>query len=191
MTFRKPRLLAATLAAAAGLAVPMLTGQAAGATVLGGHDHDGLRAEHFSIRIVNDNPGQVIAAGPVHGFARDLESQTSATTGVFVFSRHTSVTVRHTDVSDTPLKLNRWTCTETGTAFGKWKFDGGTGRYSHAFGFGHFRFDISVKLARVHDKDHDRDWGRCDTNPKHQPELVLINVYAAGLASAGHDHDRR
>jgi hypothetical protein len=136
--------------------------------------HHGLRPEFFTIVFTPTAPnGAVTAYGPVYG--RGTDKQVSGTLDVVTF-KPGSVNVRHTDVSDLTPKINLKACTATVSASGNWLFQGGTGKYRHAFGFGHFKFFEVDKLAR--DKH-----GKCDTNPNHQPVSFFGKVTASGKAT--------
>lgn len=184
--------LAVSTAALAGLAAPALLGVTAASA---GTDpgvpaqsqvrhHHGLRPEFFTIRIVNhgnsDNPGAVRAFGPVSGYATDTE--TSPTTGVFDFGYGTTVNVLHSDVSNVQPVVDLQSCTATADATGHWLFDGGTGRYRNAFGFGAFRFHLLLVFRKHHHH-------KCKIGPKTQPETSVIDVTAFGKATAGNRHD--
>lgn len=175
-------------AAVAGLAVPALTATAASAGVqpgvpsqsqMSGHRHE-LRPEKFTIKIVNDNPGQVWARGPVHGWATDTEK--TGTTAVFDFGRGNTVNVLHTDVSNLQPVIDNRACTATATASGHWLFDGGTGTYAKAFGFGQFRFKLFLVFKKHHGKC------ACKITAKTRPAYSLVLVRAWGKATAGHRH---
>jgi hypothetical protein len=158
----------------AGLAVP-LTATAASASPR----HD-LSPQSFTLvfspRAQN---GDVNARGPVHGQG-GTDNQTSNTTDFFVFNHGNSVKVRHTDVSNVPARINWRNCTAAGFANGRWTFDGGTGRYANATGFGHFTFAEFYKLDRTRS-------GRCDPNPDHAKSFLIV-VNGSGVASAGNGH---
>jgi hypothetical protein len=139
--------------------------------------HQGLRPQFFTIVFTPAAPdGVVNAFGPVHGVG-GTDKQVSGTLDVFTF-KSGSVNVNHTDVSNVPPKINLKACTATVSASGHWVFQGGTGKYRHAFGFGHFKFFEIAKLPR--DKH-----GKCDTNPNHQPVTFFGKVTAAGKATVG------
>jgi len=177
-----PRWRAATVAAAvlAAVAGSTLTATAASAGTMPSQSqsaqHHGLRPQFFTIVFTTAAPdGVVTAFGPVHGQGTDKEA--SNTLDVLTF-KHGSVNVRHTDVSNVTPKINLKACTATVSAFGNWLFQGGTGKYRHAFGFGHFKFFEMAKLAR--DKH-----GKCDTNLNHPPVSFFGQVTASGKATVG------
>jgi hypothetical protein len=178
--WRAAAVAAAVLAAVAG---STLTATAAGASTTPGvasqsriAQHQGLRPQFFTIVFTPASPdGVVTAVGPVHG--RGTDKQASNTLDVLTF-KHGSVNVHHTDVSNAAPKINRKACTATVSVSGNWLFQGGTGKYSHAFGSGHFKFFEIAKLAR--DKN-----GKCDTDPNHPPVSFFGKVIASGKATVG------
>jgi hypothetical protein len=138
--------------------------------------HHGLRPQFFTIVSTTATvDGVVTAFGPVNGQGTDKEA--SNTLDVLTF-KHGSVNVRHTDVSNVTPKINLKACIATVFAPGKWLFQGGTGKYRNAFGFGHFKFFEIAKLAR--DKH-----GKCDTNLNHPPVSFFGQVTASGKATIG------
>jgi hypothetical protein len=178
--WRAAAVAAAVLAAVAGSTLTATTASAA--TTQGAPStsqiaqHHGLRPQFFTIVFTPASAdGVVTAHGPVHG--RGTDKQVSNTLDVLIF-KHGSVNVHHTDVSNATPKINHKSCTATVFAAGKWLFQGGTGKYTHAFGFGHFKFFEIAKLAR--DKH-----GKCDTNPNHPPVSFFGKVTAAGKATIG------
>jgi len=185
VTYEIPRWRAAAAAAAvlAVLAGSALTATAASAGTTPGvpsqsqvAHHHGLRPQFFTIVFTPAAPDGVVKAyGPVHG--RGTDKEVSGTLGVFTF-KHGSVNVHHTDVSNVTPTINLKACTATVHARGSWLFLGGTGKYRHAFGFGHFKFFEVFKLARNKD-------GTCDTNPNDEPVSFFGKVTAWGKAIAG------
>lgn len=181
--------LAISVAALAGLAAPALLGvTAASAGTVPGvpspsqvRHHHGLRHEFFTIKIVNrgneNNAGQVRAFGPVRGDASDTE--TSNTLGVFDFGDGATVNVLHSDVSNLQPVTDLRSCTATADATGHWLFDGGTGRYKNAFGFGQFRFHLLLVFKKHHH--------HCRINMHTQPKSSEVDVTAWGRATAGHE----
>lgn len=183
MTLRLPRAAAFLISIAAG--VGLTAGPALASTAGGGHD---LSPQAFTLRISSDNPdGTVNAFGPVHGFG-GTDRQVSETLDVFVFD-HGSVNVRHSPSGEP--RVDPRSCTATLTQFGAWKFDGGTGEFRHADGFGHFKLFEFAVLNRLHDgKGHGGDRkgdgrGRCDV--KGEPKFFKVTVEGRGLATVG-DH---
>ena len=183
MRFPRWRAAAAAAAVLAGLAGSALTATAASAGTAPGvpiqsqvSHHHGLRPEFFTIIFTPAAPNGVVTAfGPVHG--RGTDKEVSGTLDVFTF-KHGSVNVYHTDVSNLTPKINLKACTATVFARGQWLFQGGTGEYRHAFGFGQFKFFEVAQLARNKD-------GTCDTNPNHQPVSFFGKVTAWGKATVG------
>jgi hypothetical protein len=147
--------------------------------------HHHLRHEFFTIKIVNhgneNNAGVVQAFGPVNGSA--LDTELSNTQAVFDFGDDTTVNVLHSDVSNVQPAVDLRSCTATADATGHWLFDGGTGRYQNAFGFGAFKFHLFVQFRKHHH--------HCRVNMHTQPKLTVIDVTAWGRATAGHRHDQR
>jgi hypothetical protein len=133
----------------------------------------GLAPEFFTIRIVNNGPGQVWAYGPVSGYATDNEI--SNTQGVFTFGDSSTVNVAHTDVSNVSPRVNYRACTATASTNGYWAFLGGTRRYRNALGAGTFRISLFLQLKRLRN-------GRCDLNMNDQPAYSLVSVTASGKA---------
>jgi hypothetical protein len=177
-----PRWRAAAVAVAvpAALAGSTLTATAASAGTPPSQSqvaqHQGLQPEFSTVVFTPASPdGVVTAYGPVHG--RGIDKEVSGTLDVMIF-KSGSVNVHHTDVSNATPKINLKACTATVSASGSWQFQGGTGKYRHAFGFGHFKFFQFAKLAR--DKH-----GKCDTNPNHQPVFFFGKVTAWGKATVG------
>lgn len=176
--WRAAAVTAAVLAAVAGSA---LTATAASAGTMPGvpsqsqiAQHHGLLPQFFTVVLTPAAPdGVVTAHGPIQG--RGTDKQVSGTLDVLTF-KHGSVNVHHTDVSNATPKINPKACTAAVSAGGNWLFQGGTGKYRNAFGFGHFKFFEIVKLAR--DKH-----GRCDTNLNHPPASFLGKVTASGKAT--------
>ena len=183
MGFPRWRAAAVAVAVPAALAGSTLTATAASASTPPGvpsqsqvAQHHGLRPEFFTIVFTPASQlGVVTAYGPVHG--RGIDNEVSGTLDVFIF-KGGSVNVHHTDVSNATPKINLKACTATVFARGNWLFQGGTGKYRHAFGFGHFKFFQFAKLAR--DKH-----GTCDTNPNHPPVSFFAKVTAPGKATVG------
>jgi hypothetical protein len=138
--------------------------------------HHGLRPQFFTVVLTPATPdGLVTAFGPVNGQGTD--KQVSNTLDVMTFKKG-SVNVHHTDVSNATPKINLKACTATVSTAGKWLFQGGTGKYRNAFGFGHFKFFEIANLAR--DKH-----GKCDTNLNHPPVSFFGQVTASGKATIG------
>jgi hypothetical protein len=180
MGFPRWRAAAVAVAVPAALAGSALTATAASAGTTHSQSqvaqHQGLRPEFFRVVFTPASPNGVVTAyGPVSG--RGTDTETSGTMGVFTF-KHGSVNVHHTDVSNVAPKINLKACTATVSASGSWQFQGGTGKYRHAFGFGQFKFFQFTKLAR--DKH-----GKCDTNPNRQPVSFYGKVTASGKATVG------
>ena len=182
MGFPRWRAAAAAAAVLAGLAGSALTATAASASTPAGvpshsqvAQHHGLRPEFFTIAFTPASElGVVTAFGPVSGRGTDNEAA-SGTLGVFTF-RGGSVNVHHTDVNNVTPKINLKVCTATVFARGSWRFQGGTGKYRHAFGFGQFTFFQVTKMARHKN-------GTCDTNPNDQPVSFSAKVTAWGQAT--------
>lgn len=180
-----PRWRAAAVAAAvlAAVAGSTLTATAASAGTMPGvpsqsqvAQHHGLRPQFFTVVFTPATPGGAVTAyGPVHG--RGTNNDVSGTLSVFTF-KPGSVNVHHTDVSNLTPKINFKACTATVSASGNWLLQGGTGKYRHAFGFGHFKFFQVDKLAR--DKH-----GKCDTDQNRQPVTFFGKVTAWGKATIG------
>ncbi len=170
---------AAALALAGGMAVGLaLAVPAAAQAGTGGHR---LQTQKFTISFTDDQPGIVIAAGPVRGRGLDYESQTDPSKAVFVFKKGT-VNVWHDAVGQNP-KVDPRSCTIYDVETGSWKFTGGTGKYRHVFGFGRFRFTLFATF-RVIRKHHHR---ACDL--KDGPEHQSIFVTAWGQSTLGqHGH---
>ena len=183
MGFPRWRAAAVTAAVLAAVAGSTLTATAASAGTMPGvpsrsqiAQHHGLRPQFFTIVFTPAAPdGVVTAFGPVNGQGTDKEP--SNTLDVLTF-KHGSVNVHHTDVSNATPKINLKACTATVFASGNWLFQGGTGKYRNAFGFGHFKFFEIAKLAR--DKH-----GKCDTNLNHPPVTFFGQVTASGKATVG------
>lgn len=183
MGFQRWRAAAVTAAVLAAVAGSTLTATAASASTTSTTasqsriaQHQGLRPQFFTIVFTQAVPdGVVTAFGPVRGQGTDKEA--SNTLDVLTF-KHGSVNVHHTDVSDVTPKINLKACTATVSAFGNWLFQGGTGKYRHAFGFGHFKFFEIAKLARG-------KHGKCDTNLNHPPASFFGQVTASGKATVG------
>lgn len=171
------RALAGLLAGGLALGGLALASPAQAATT-DGHHH--LKPEFFTIKIVNDF-SRVEAFGPVHGVGTDQETNNPALDIlVFTFPPRSSVNVWHDPTPDPAIDFG--SCTATVDQFGGWKFKGGTGKYEHAFGFGHFKLHLFAILRHKH---HHHG---CDT--KDQPVFVKVFVTAWGLATAGrHGHD--
>src|SRR6185437_2087390 len=183
MGFPRWRAAAVTAVVLAAVAGSTLTATAASAGTMPGvpsrsqiAQHHGLRPQFFTIVFTPAAPdGVVTAFGPVNGQGTDKEP--SNTLDVLTF-KHGSVNVHHTDVSNATPKINLKACTATVFASGNWLFQGGTGKYRNAFGFGHFKFFETAKLAR--DKH-----GKCDTNLNHPPVSFFAQVTASGKATIG------
>ncbi len=184
MGFPRWRAAAVTAAVLAAVAGPTLTATAASAGTMPGvpsqsqvaQHHPGLRPQFFTVVFTPATPGGAVTAhGPVHG--QGTNNDVSGALSVFTF-KHGSVNVHHTDVSNVSPKIDFKACTATVFASGSWLLQGGTGKYRHAFGFGHFKFFQVDKLAR--DKH-----GKCDTNPNHQPVTFFGKVTAWGKATIG------
>lgn len=183
MGFPRWRAAAVTAAVLAAVAGSTLTATAASAGTMPGvpsqpqiAQHHGLRPQFFTIVFTPAAPdGVVTAYGPVHGRGTDKEA--SNTLDVLTF-KDGSVNVHHTDVSNVTPKINLKACTARVFVSGEWLFQGGTGKYRNAFGFGHFTFFEIAKLARgMH--------GKCDTNLKHPPASFFGKVAASGKATIG------
>ena len=157
------------LAASAVMALPLAGATAASAAP--------LRPQQFTITGSSASPnGTIDASGPINGTGTDFTVGNSTTLDRFAFPRG-SFLVRHTDVSNVPLTVNRRTCTATGTATGTWRITPpGTGRYRDARGFGRFTFRERAILNRLRN-------GRCDVNPNHQPRFFSYRVDAFGQAA--------
>lgn len=183
MGFPRWRAAAVTAAVLAAVAGSTLTATAASAGTMSGvpsqsqiAQHHGLRPQFFTIVFTPAAPdGVVTAYGPVHG--RGTDKGASNTLDVLTF-KHGSVNVHHTDVSNVTPKINLKACTATVSASGKWLFQGGTGKYRNAFGFGHFTFFEIAKLARG-------KHGKCDTNLNHPPASFFGKAVASGKATIG------
>jgi hypothetical protein len=177
MKFRPWRTAAAAAAVLAGLAVPALSASTASAATTG---RPGFQPEFFTILITQASPlGTVHAYGPVRGTGTDTENSTG-NAGVFTFPGGT-VNVHHTNVNNVQPRINYRACTATAFATGSWRFEGGTGIYRHAAGFGRFAFTEVVVLPHYSN-------GRCDTNPNAQPVSFTVRVFARGLATTGQRH---
>ena len=94
---------------------------------------------------------------------------------MFDFGHGNTVNVIHTDVSNVQPGTPDYSCTAFAFATGKWLFDGGTGKYRHAFGFGKFKFFLTVVFQKNHHE--------CDV--KAPPKLVIVKVFGFGKATAG------
>jgi hypothetical protein len=180
MGFPRWRAAAVTAAVLAAVAGSTLTATAASAATTGSQSqiaqHQGLRPQFFTIVFTPaSSDGVATAFGPVQG--RGTDKQVSNTLDVMIF-KHGSVNVHHTDVSNATPKINLKACTATVSASGNWLFQGGTGKYRNASGFGHFKFFETAKLAR--DKH-----GKCDTNLNHPPVSFFGQVTASGKATVG------
>jgi hypothetical protein len=178
MGFPRWRAAAVAVAVPAALAGSALTATAASAATTHSQSQvaqsQKLKPQFFTIVFTPASPnGAVTAYGPVSG--QGTNNDVSGTMSVFTF-KHASVNVHHTDVSNVTPKINRKACTATVSASGSWQFQGGTGKYRHAFGFGHFKFFQFTKLAR--DKH-----GKCDTDPNSQPVSFYGKVTASGKAT--------
>lgn len=179
MGFPRWRVAAVAVAVPAVLAGSTLTATAASAATTPSQSQvmqqQRLQPQFFTIVFGTSGAGVVTAYGPVFGHGTDNE--VSGTMGVFTF-RAGSVNVHHTDVSNVPPKINLRACTATVFASGSWQFHGGTGKYRHASGYGHFKFFEVAKLAR------DRH-GKCSANPNQQPVSSYGKVIASGKATIG------
>jgi hypothetical protein len=180
MGFPRWRAAAVAVAVPAALVGSTLTATAASAGTTHSQpqaaQHQRLQPQFFTIVFTQASPNGVVTAyGPVSG--RGTDNEVSGTLDVFTF-KHGSVNVHHTDVSNVAPKINLKACTATASASGSWRFQGGTGKYRNAFGFGQFKFFQFAKLAR--DKH-----GKCDTNPNAQPVSFFAKVTASGKATVG------
>ena len=183
MGFPRWRAAAAAAAVLAGLAGSALTATAASAsTPAAVPSHaTGRAAPRAAAGVLHDRLHAGLASlagtafGPVSGRGTDNEAA-SGTLGVFTF-RGGSVNVHHTDVNNVTPKINLKACTATVFARGSWWFQGGTGKYRHAFGFGQFTFFQVTKMA-----GHKN--GTCDTNPNDQPVSFSVKVTAWGQADS-------
>ncbi len=177
MGFSRWRAAAVAAAVLTAVAGSTLTATAASAGTMPSQSQSaqhGLRPQFFTVVFTQAAPdGVVTAFGPVNGHGTD--KQVSNTLDVMTFKKG-SVNVQHTDVSNATPKINLKACTATVSASGNWRFQGGTGKYRNAFGFGHFNFFETAKLAR--DKH-----GKCDTNLNHPPVSFFAQVTAAGKAT--------
>ena len=171
MTLNLPRTAAMIVAAVTALAGLVMAGPAQAGTT-DGHHH--LRPEVFTLFMSSNVPqGDVNAFGPVHG-RHGTDTQVSDTLDVFNF-RAGSVNVYHSPPPTSAPKIDYRACTATQFQKGHWRFAGGTGKYRHAIGWGHFKLKFFAVLKRVNHK--------CDTNPNHEPKYFQVVVIASGVAA--------
>ena len=169
--FASTRRLLTALVALAVVAVPVVTATGASAGTTGGR----LRPESFYIAISETSSTSPLwAYGPVRGYGTDTENS-NGNTGVFNFGHGNTVNVDHTNVNNIQPKLNYRTCTETEYATGWWTFNGGTGRYRYASGYGRFAFSIYVVAPRHRN-------GQCNFSENAQPVYFSGHVTAWGYA---------
>lgn len=149
-----------------------------------------LRPEHFQVLVTSIggvNTNDVEATGPV---ALHLGTDTTVSNTRDTFARlGNSVNVRHTGIP-VPV-VNRSLCTVSLSQTGLWRFQGGTGLYAHARGFGSFQLSGLLhfpqnrlgrcSIPRVSPFVIQRDLIRNIGLPA--PDLAIVGVVGSGLAS--------